>query len=86
MKTNDKIDAFNGNLLNEITLDIVKGLHIKLLLSVGVIFKELPIMTVTIMFIQIPRTKIRPFKLAFNIESNKKNDITNNEINALINE
>ena len=50
------------NLLNEITLDIVKGLYIKLLLSFGVIFKELPIITVTIIFIQIPKTKIRPFK------------------------
>tara|TARA_Y100000816_G_scaffold200776_2_gene147482 strand:+ start:4887 stop:5192 length:306 start_codon:yes stop_codon:yes gene_type:complete len=86
INTKDNIVVFNGNLLNEITLDILNGVHIKLFSSLAGIFNELPTIIVTKKFIQIPNTKIIPFKFTFNIESRRKKDIKNSGMNALINE
>tara|TARA_B100000424_G_scaffold271746_1_gene276538 strand:+ start:11941 stop:12201 length:261 start_codon:yes stop_codon:yes gene_type:complete len=86
MNTKDNIVVFNGSLLKEIILETLNGVHIKLLVSFTGIFKEFPTIIVTKTLIQIPNTKIIPFKFTFNMESNRKNDIKNNGINALISE
>jgi hypothetical protein len=86
LRTNDNIVVFKGSLLNVITLDILNGLHIKLLFSFIGIFNELPIIIVTIILIHKPSTNTIPLILTLNIESSRKNEIINNGIKAFINE
>jgi hypothetical protein len=78
--------VFNGNLLKVTTLDILNGLHTRLLLSFVGMFNEFPIIIVTIILIHNPIINTNPLILTLNMESNRKKEIINKRIKAFINE
>jgi len=86
LRTKDRIVVFNGNLLKVTTLDILNGLHIRLLLSFVGMFNEFPIIIVTIILIHNPIINTNPLILTLNMESNRKKEIINKGIKAFINE
>jgi hypothetical protein len=86
LRTKDRIVVFNGNLLKVTTLDILNGLHTRLLLSFVGMFNEFPIIIVTIILIHNPIINTNPLILTLNMESNRKKEIINKGIKAFINE